>query len=65
MPIRAARLAPLLAVLALPACRASAPADLVVFGHVWTADTLAPARRALPSVATPSLPWATARRLLR
>lgn len=42
MPIRAARLAPLLAVLALPACRASAPADLVVFGHVWTADTLAP-----------------------
>ncbi len=47
MPIRSARLALPVVFALLSACRSSAPADLVVFGTVWTADSLAPRAQAI------------------
>lgn len=47
MPIRSARLVLPFVFALLSACRSSAPADLVVFGTVWTADSLAPRAQAI------------------
>ncbi len=47
MPIRSVRSVLVLGLLLLPACRSEAPADLVIFGTVWTADPQTPRAQAI------------------